>query len=163
MMSVCVAKPPPVVAEPILAPCDRCKRCLSWVSSWQTAQATAMGNNDSLSLATVFLNQCTTNFTKTSAAPDGDAVRCRNIAGAIAFSFNGNLAKRAGALCYHLGDCAGEATAASCNVTSGARLDLCSVDGSVGGAAVPGIPDGGKELPPHVKCLQQFAVVDVTC
>jgi hypothetical protein len=92
-----------------------------------------------MDLATSFLGRCTSNFTA------NDAVKCRNIAGAIAFSFSGNLAKRAGALCHHLGNCTGGAATSSCNVTANAGLDLCSKEGHVGGAVVAGLPAEGEE------------------
>lgn len=140
-MSVCVARPPAIVPEPPLSNCDNCKRCISWVGAWQaTGTIDALITRDnSMALATAFLQRCTTNFTA------NDAVRCRGIAGAIAFSFNGNLAKRAGALCHHLGNCTGAAATSSCNVTADAPLDLCSKEGYVGGAVVAGLAAAGQE------------------
>lgn len=87
-------------------------------------------NNNSLKLARDFLANCTSTLTA------NDGVRCRAISGEIAFSYKGNLARRAGALCARLGNCVGEAALASCNVSGTARLDLCTQQGYVGGQSI---------------------------
>lgn len=101
-----------------------------WVST------NAQPANSNLKLASDFLANCTSTLTA------NDVVRCRAISGAIAFSYKGNLARRAGALCSRLGDCVGEAAAASCNVSGTARLDLCTQQGYVGGQNIT-VTNGG--------------------
>lgn len=137
-MAVC-AVPPPVVQEQRLSDCDKCKRCLSWAATFTAAPATT-GSDIGLALATKFLPVCTTNLTA------NDMVKCKTLAEAIAFSYNGNLAKRAGALCFRLGDCAGEAATSKCNVTEGKQLDLCTAEGwkDPTDPIALTLPDGGE-------------------
>jgi hypothetical protein len=115
--------PPTAPVQEVLSACDTCKRCIGWVRDWQAGAGSVSSTNDSLTLATRFMAQCTSNFTA------DDVAKCRGIAGSIAFSFNGNLAKRAGALCARLGNCTGDAATSKCNITATAGLDLCTTDG----------------------------------
>lgn len=136
-MATC-AVPPPVVHKQRLSDCDKCKRCLSWASAF-TAATTTTESDNGLELATAFLPVCTTNLTA------NDMVKCRTLAGAIAFSYNGNLAKRAGALCFRLGDCAGEAATSKCSVTEGKQLDLCTAEGWKDATALT-LPAAGEDV-----------------
>jgi hypothetical protein len=100
----------------------------------------ALSSNNSLGLAsTVFMPNCLGNLTA------NDMLLCKNVAASIAFSYNGNLAKRAGALCSRLGQCVGDAVTAKCNVTTDQGLDLCTQEGWVLGTAVA-VADGGEWL-----------------
>ncbi len=109
--------------------CQKCTDCIGVVTNLVVSNA--VGSNDSLSLASAFLPQCTGNLTA------NDVLLCKNIAASIAFSYNGNLAKRAGALCSRLGQCAGDALSASkCNITANKGLDLCTQEGYQLGTAL---------------------------
>lgn len=130
-LPVCIPKPAVAAAEVPLADCPRCQRCISWVKAWARSDT-----NVSLRLATEFYSQCTTNFTA------NDVVKCKGVAGAIAFSYNGNLAKRAGAVCAQLGDCVGDAATSKCNVTATKGLDLCTAEGNAGGTSLD-LPSAG--------------------
>jgi hypothetical protein len=134
-LPTCMA-PPTAPVQEVLSPCNTCKRCIGWVRDWQ-AGAGVSGTNDSLTLATRFMAQCTSNFTS------NDVAKCRGIAGSVAFSFNGNLAKRAGALCARLGDCTGDAATSKCNVTDTAGLDLCTANGDAESDGLT-LPTAGK-------------------
>jgi hypothetical protein len=98
-----------------------------------------LNNNKSLDLASKFFKNCVGNLTA------NDMLLCKNVAASIAFSYNGNLAKRAGALCSRLGQCAGDAVTAKCNVTTDKGLDLCTQEGWVLGSVIP-VADGGEWL-----------------
>jgi hypothetical protein len=145
-MATC-AVPPPVVREQRLSDCDKCKRCLAWATVF-TADPDNTVINNGLTLATAFLPVCTTNLTA------NDVVKCKNLAGAIAFSYNGNLAKRAGALCSRLGDCGGEAATSKCNVTEGKQLDLCTAEGwkEPTDPIALVLPDGGEGVKGACTC-----------
>lgn len=116
--------------------CEKCRACIAVVSEKVTAAANAQQINDSVSLASTFMQQCMTNFTV------GNVFLCKGISNAIATSYRGNLAKRAGALCTRLGQCSGDAATAKCNISDSARLDLCAQDGLVGGASIV-VPTAG--------------------
>lgn len=127
---------PVVSAAPVdtRTDCEKCSDCVRIVQDWATTNA--VSTNESLVIANRFVQRCTTNFTA------GDVLKCKYLAGAVAFSYNGNLAKRAGAICSRLGNCSATAALATCNVTGVARLDMCTQEGYAGGSALP-LPTAG--------------------
>jgi hypothetical protein len=137
----CVPKPPP---PPTLTQCERCSRCLTaagaFVSSTfnsSTATSTKLGSD--------FYTWCS--------GRGYPLASCVSLQAAIAGSYMGNLARRAGALCQRLQDCpAAVAADSSCGLSMAAaassgnatrpvtgRLDLCSVEGVTGGQQVAGL------------------------
>lgn len=118
--------------------CKKCQDCLAVVKDLVVTPA--LGYNNSLYLASTFVQNCVGNLTA------NDVLLCKNVAASIAFSYNGNLAKRAGALCSRLGQCVGDAVTAKCNVTTGLGLDLCTQEGYVSGTAIA-VANAGEWMP----------------
>ena len=134
-LATCQAIPaaPTAPAFDTRSDCQKCQDCIAVVKDWAAVSAvqTAASSNNSLQLASLFMPKCTGNLTT------NDILKCKGISGAISMSYNGNLGKRAGALCAYLGSCAGDAATDKCNVTSTARLDLCTLGGGAGGQTLP--------------------------
>jgi hypothetical protein len=133
-------KPIPVAPAPapVLSSCDKCKQC---ITALQPFVAAAASTNDSQVLSAGFMQFCTTNLT-------ASVLACKPVSDAIAYSLNGVLAKRAGALCSRLQQCADELLlpTTKCNITGATTsgpLNLCSAEG-VGAAVAPAAPG---ELP----------------
>jgi hypothetical protein len=133
-----IPPPPAAPAADTRSDCQKCKDCLGAVNPWIASRA--VGVIDGFALATAFAANCTDSLTA------NDVFKCRGITSAIAYSLNGNLAKRAGAICMRLGNCSAEAASASCNVTATARLDLCTQEGNVGGTALYPTPAGAAAV-----------------
>lgn len=127
-------------ALPADTPCTTCKKCLAVVNQLVVIPDVSIGIEGSV-LASSFLPKCTGNLT------NNDVVLCKKVAAAIAGSYNGNLGKRAGALCSLLGQCVGPATSAAlCNITTDKPLDLCTQEGYQLGTPVKGTTTEGEEL-----------------
>jgi hypothetical protein len=130
--------PPPPAPVVVVSPCKRCENCIREVQPFSSGQGVAT-STDAVDASSRFLAACTSRFTR------GDTLLCRDISSAIAFSYQGNLAKRAGALCTRLGNCTEDLAAASstCTLAAGAqlsgRLDLCTREGVVGATGVAGV------------------------
>jgi hypothetical protein len=97
----------------------------------------ATGNNAQV-LAANFMEYCTANMT-------ASVLACKPVADAIAYSLNGVLAKRAGALCNRLQQCTDDLLlpTARCNLTGSSEsgaLNLCSTQGV--GVSAPVTPPG---------------------
>jgi hypothetical protein len=96
-------------------------------------------STNAIDISSRFLAACTSRFTK------GDTLLCREISSAIAFSYQGNLGKRAGALCSRLGNCTDDLLTAGSTCTLVAstqlsgRLDLCTREGVTGATGVSGV------------------------
>jgi hypothetical protein len=160
----CIAKPPP---PPVVTPCERCGRCLtaarSLVSSTFNSSATPT------TLASSFYTWC---------SGQGYALAsCRSIQTAITSSYKGNLARRAGALCQRLEECASTVAAdATCGLAvnfagpgnntarvSGS-LDSCTVEGVSGGRQVAGLGRSNTALHRHchmpygASCIRKSAI-----
>lgn len=148
----CIPKPPP---PPVITPCERCSRCLTaartLVSSTFNSSATPA------TLASSFYTWCS--------AQGYALASCRSLQTAITSSFKGNLARRAGALCQRLDECAAsvasDATCALAVNTAGltnntarvsGALDSCTVEGVSGGQQVSGL---GRSEVGHVELVSQ--------
>jgi hypothetical protein len=95
---------------------------------------------------------------------------CQSLSTVVAASFRGNLGLRAGAVCARLGECASSldgSTACSIvlvNGTAGAPLDVCTVDGVVGGSRVGGIfASTGKRACTAAECTANLLVDKHIC
>jgi hypothetical protein len=134
----CIPQPPP---PPVVTPCERCSRCLAAArllvaSTFNASTATPT------TLSTDFYSWC---------SGRGYALAsCRAVQTAITSSMKGNLARRAGALCQRLEDCAASvALDASCALSVAGvgnntapvagRLDMCTVEGVSAGQQVAGL------------------------
>jgi hypothetical protein len=154
---LCVAKPPP---PPVVTPCERCSSCITAIRGVVDA-ANASSNQPAATLAANFYIWC-------SAQNVYALTSCRAVQTSISSSFNGNLARRGGALCTRLGECAsslasdaacrittasnatsatggnatlaagGNATAAGGSVSMTGQLDVCTVEGLSTGSQVQG-------------------------
>lgn len=103
----CVAKPPP---PPQVTPCERCGMCIGAIR--QSAEAAALNSTiEPANLGQRFYASCSSsNYSLTA---------CREVQAAIASSYAGNLARRAGALCARLGECASSlSTDATCTLST---------------------------------------------
>jgi hypothetical protein len=142
----CVAKPVPPPAE---SPCQRCISCLTSAQG-MVAAAVAAATASSTSLGDAFYTWCSGRGYALSS--------CRDVKAAVAASYGGNLARRAGALCTRLGAEAGcsavadDATCApslasfSANATTlKGALDACTLEGISGGSQVSGSYSGTGE------------------
>jgi hypothetical protein len=139
----CIPKPPP---PPTLTQCERCSRCL-------TAAGTFVSSTFNSSTATSA--KLGSDFYTWCSRQGYPLASCLSLQTAIAGSYMGNLARRAGALCQRLQDCpAAVAADAGCGLSMAAagssgnatrlvtgRLDLCSVEGVGGGQQVAGLSE----------------------
>jgi hypothetical protein len=108
----CVAKPPP---PPVITPCARCSACITAIKGVVDA-ANATFSQSSSTLAANFYTWC-------SAQNTYALTSCRTVQTSIAGSYNGNLARRAGALCMRLGECSSSVAAdTTCRITVGAAV-----------------------------------------
>lgn len=136
--STCQPKAVPAAAPAapavVLSPCEACTQCIKGLQGFVSDQGSS---RDGGVQATAFLSKCVSTF------KPGDPLGCRNISTAISYSLDGNLAKRAGALCAKLGNCSadvleGGAARSSCSITipgvSIGRPDLCAAEGVTGGS-----------------------------
>ncbi|KAF6254423.1 hypothetical protein COO60DRAFT_1665172 [Scenedesmus sp. NREL 46B-D3] len=149
-LSTCKARPappPPPAPVAVVSPCKRCESCLKEVQGLSAAQGVA-ASTDAVTISGRFLAACTSSFAR------GDTLLCREVSSAIAFSYQGNLAKRAGALCKRLGNCTDDLTAAGSTCTLAAstqlsgRLDLCTREGVAGATGVAGVLSSTAGLEP---------------
>jgi hypothetical protein len=122
---LCVAKPPPPL---VVTPCERCSSCITAIKGVVDA-ANASASQPAATLAADFYAWC-------SAQNAYALTSCRAVQTSISSSFNGNLARRAGALCMRLGECASSVAADSaCKITTG------------GGNATSGNATSGNSTP----------------
>jgi hypothetical protein len=140
-LSTCQALPvaaPPAPTAPVLSPCESCSQCIKGLQGFVTDVS-----RDAATAAAAFLVRCLTSFRP------GDVLACRDISSAIAYSLDGNLAKRPAALCARLGNCSAEvlSTSTSCSITMPnlpvGRPDTCSVEGITGGTTLTLAADSG--------------------
>jgi hypothetical protein len=114
--SLCVAKPPP---PPVVTPCERCSSCIAAIKGVVDA-ANASTSQPASTLAANFYGWC-------SAQNVYALTSCRAVQTSISSSFNGNLARRAGALCTRLGECASNLAADSaCRITTASDVTLAT-------------------------------------
>lgn len=119
--STCQAKPAPPSPLPppeVLSPCEACRRCINAMQSFVAPLRTS---SDASAQSAAFVSRCSNSFMP------GNILECRAIGDDIAYSLDGNVAKRAGALCARLGNCT--ALLQSANPSS------CSI-------SLPGLPMG---------------------
>lgn len=128
------APPPPPSPAVVLTPCQTCQQCIISMQDFVTKQRFS---KDAAAQAAAFVSSCTTSFLP------GNVLRCREIGQAIAFSLEGNLAKRAGALCARLNSCTQQllsAPAGSCSISLPDQaigpVDLCTVEGVAGSSTI---------------------------
>ena len=106
---LCVTKPPP---PPAVTSCARCASCITAIKGAVDA-ANASSSASSSTLAASFYEWC-------SAQNTYALTSCRTVQSSISSSYNGSLAKRAGALCTRLGECSSSLAADSaCRITTG--------------------------------------------
>ncbi|KAF6251912.1 hypothetical protein COO60DRAFT_1674268 [Scenedesmus sp. NREL 46B-D3] len=121
-LPTCRPIPAAPTPPPVLSSCDRCKQCITAMQPFVTATST-----DAQALASSFMQFCTTNMTSSVLA-------CKPVSDAIAYSKDGILAKRAGAVCSRLQQCTDDLLlpTARCNLTGATAsgpLNLCSTQG----------------------------------
>jgi hypothetical protein len=149
----CKPLPPPREATP----CERCNSCVLGV---QPTIGTLLATNASTKAITDALySWCSSaGYSLTS---------CQTLSTVVTASFRGNLGLRAGAVCARLGECAASLVGSTtCSIvlvsgTAGAPLDVCSVNGVVGGSRVSGVfGDAGETHVPHPCALVHRQHVD---
>ncbi|KAF8061401.1 hypothetical protein HT031_004492 [Scenedesmus sp. PABB004] len=102
----CVAKP---VVDAAVPPCTRCGACVAALRP-STEAAALNASLTPAALGSAFYSACS--------AGNFSLEACRNVQAQVAASFRGNLARRTGALCMRLGECAASlATDAGCTIT----------------------------------------------
>lgn len=132
----CKLKPPP---PPKLTDCQRCSMCVNSVQGTVTLLAAAATTNTVKGITDALYSWCSANYTLTS---------CQQLQADVAASYKGNMGLRAGAVCVRLGQCEKSlvGNAAACLVTPSENntgpLDVCSVNGVVGGGKVAGTYGG---------------------
>lgn len=130
----CIPKPPP---PPVVAPCQRCSHCLS---------AARLLVSTTFNASTATPTKLSTDFYNWCSGRGYALASCRAVQTAITSSMNGNLARRAGALCQRLEDCPADASCALSVAGAGnktaavsGRLDTCTLEGVSGGQQVAGL------------------------
>jgi hypothetical protein len=127
--STCQPKPAPPAPAPapvVLSPCESCRQC---VATMQSFVGPLRFSVDTATNAPSFVSKCVSTYIP------GDVINCRAIGDAISYSLDGNLAKRAGALCARMGNCTAllQGSISSCSLDLPGLplglLDLCTVEG----------------------------------
>ena len=136
-LSTCQAKPtPPPPAPPpvVLSPCEACRQCITGIQSFV---APLRFSSDAAAQSAAFVSRCTSSFMP------GDILGCRAIGQSIAYSLDGNLAKRAGALCSRLGNCTAllqSSNPSSCSMSlpglAIGTVSLCTAQGITTGTMI---------------------------
>lgn len=137
--STCQAKPTPPPPPPppeVLTPCESCRRCIVAMQSFVAPLRTS---TDASAQSAAFVSMCLSTFMP------GNILDCRAIGESIAYSLDGNLAKRAGALCARMGNCTAllqSSNPSSCSISlpglAMGTVSSCNVEGvSTGWSPVP--------------------------
>lgn len=113
----CVAKPAPV--DTTIPPCTRCGLCLKNVRA--SVEIAALNT-------TAAPGELANNFYAACSSANYTLAACTSVATAIASSFKGNLARRAGALCLRMGECTSSLSTDSTCVLSSEATGAIVID-----------------------------------